>query len=112
MAKWQETPEDKRAYAMRLDPTTGQWARCWYSDLRKGDIFKAYAFDGRRMHPCDGDELDPDDENVALVTNDPIKSHEALWPDGPPRTVSDPGKGWAVELVYGPLANIMKDMAS
>lgn len=112
MAKWRETPEDQRAYAMRLDPATGQWSRCWYSDLRKGDIFKAFAFDGTRMHPYDGDEVDQDDERVALVTNDPVKSNEALFPDGVPATITDVSKGWAVEVIYGPLHEMMKDVAS
>jgi len=111
MAKWRETPEDQRAYAMRYDPETGSWTRCWYCDLKKGDVFRSYAFDGTQMHPANGDEVD--DENiVGLVTADPVHSTIDFYPEGVPDGIKNPNAGWAVQIVTGLFPQILREVAN
>ena len=61
---WRPTPKSRLIVAKRLDPASGQWLDCAFSDLRAGDIFKAFRGDVQ-VDLLTGNECEPDDVGIA-----------------------------------------------
>jgi hypothetical protein len=90
---WKPTPKSRLIIARRLDVETGEWAPCRYTDLKPGDIFKAFAGDNQ-IDPTTQDEVE--DYSIA-----------ALCHAHPVRATED-GVGHMVEVTVAPIADLMR----
>ena len=98
---WKPTPKSRLIIAHRLDPVSGAWTPCEYKDLKRGDIFKAFAGDSE-IDAISFEAVDQKDW-VALCWTDPVKAM-------PP--FRDKKEGYMIEVTTGPLAAMMKVLAS
>ena len=105
MRKWRgPTPERRRVRARRLNVETGVWEPCEYRDLRRGDIFRAFAPDGMQLDPgLVGEEgisaEEPDDSMASLCLGDAMKD------------VRTRGEGYCVEVLTAPLGELLDKRA-
>lgn len=104
---WKSTPQARRNYATRWNGE--QWVRCEYSELRPGDLFKAYAADGTHIDPCTAQPV-PED-HAALCTALPVHSCSEIMESWQLELTDTPDAGWAVECYSGPLSQLMRQVA-
>lgn len=85
---WKLTPKSERFDIKRYDRESGQWGPCEFSELRKGDIYAAFAHDGTQLEPVTGEPVGRPDM-VARTTMDARHSETR-------------GFGYEAEVMVGP----------
>lgn len=99
MSKWRPTPKERLITASRLNPATGEWDKCEYTELRKGDIFKSYDPEGVQLEAVTLEECGPD--VCAVVTSDPVKGH-----------TDDQNEGYMIEVTTGPFGALIQRVSN
>ena len=95
---WHPTPKHRRITATRLNPATGEWFACEYSELRAGDIIRTFAADGTQVDPCTLDLVENEDI-VAYCHADATKARPPYNPTS---------EGWMVEMTSGTPDEVMR----
>lgn len=49
---WRPTPKSHLIKISRYDREAGDWGNCEFKDLRRGDLYAAFALDGERLNPA------------------------------------------------------------
>lgn len=89
--RWRPTPKAMLFVIRRYDRENGDWSDCDFADLKPGDIYASFSPDGReQVEPIGGA---PDDDCL-LVRGAPFKNAMT-------------GYGYTVEVIAGPLADLL-----
>lgn len=92
---WKATPKARLISATKLDLTTGVFIACKMTDLRAGDVFKAY-YEEQPVNPISREFLAEDNE-AGVVHEDARKSDV---------------EGYFFECTWGPYPDVLKHAAN